>query len=255
MAMQGLFEFDEVAALIGAGRALLLAGDESLLSRLPAGRWVGGTAALFMTPQGGAADRTRIFVTDVTDEITSVEIRSLSIDELPQIGAHYPENGFAFLILPGFSDIHGVYAREVQDYEGVFDLPLAGWVSGVAVEDIGKVQPKVFAGSGVGMTDRAALFVATLPDGSEAYVDIVNVFQQGGGDTVEFAEEGFSVAGGCRINGQEADLAAYIAEHNIDTRLPLVADYNGIMVNASIRAADPATGKVDFYAPVFRNTV
>lgn len=254
MAMQGLFGFDEVAALIGAGRALLLAGDESLLSRLPAGRWVGGTTALFMTAQGGVADRTRLFVTDVTDDITSVEIRSLSADELPQIGGYYPDNGFAFLILPGFSDIHGTYAREVQDYEGVFDLPLVGWVSGVAVEDIGKVQPKVFAGSGAGATDRAALFIATLPDHCEAYVDIVNVFRQGGGDTVEFAEEGFSVTDGCRINGREANLAAYIADHNIDTRLPLVADYNGVMVNASIRAADAETGKVDFYAPVFRNT-
>lgn len=255
MAQHGLFAFDEVAAMIGAGRVLLLAGDEALLGRLPSGRWIGGTASLFMTEHGGLADKSRIFVTDLTNDVAAVDIFSLGVDDLSTIGARYPDNGFAFLILPGFSAIHAAYARDVQDYEGVFDLPLIGWISGVAVEDIGRVSPKVFAGSGGGSDDRAALMVATLPKGREAYVDIVNVFNQGAGDVLEFASEGFVVNKGCMVNGRVTNLAAYIAEKSIDTRRPLVADYNGVMVNVSIRSFDPASGTVEFYGPVFRNTV
>ena len=37
----------------------------------------------------------------------------------------------------------------------------------------------------------------------------------------------------------------------IDTRLPLVADYSGAMVNVSIKSNIAAEQRVDFYAPVF----
>ena len=47
------------------------------------------------------------------------------------------------------------------------------------------------------------------------------------------------------------NLAQYLAQQGIDTRLPLVADYSGAMVNVSFKAVDAAAGRVDFYAPVF----
>ena len=47
-------------------------------------------------------------------------------------------------------------------------------------------------------------------------------------------------------------LASYIADRKIDTQLPLVADYNGAMINVSIQSVDAADGKVSFYAPVFK---
>ena len=46
-------------------------------------------------------------------------------------------------------------------------------------------------------------------------------------------------------------LAAYIEANRIDTQLPLVADYNGAMINVSIRKVDAASGVTTFYAPVF----
>lgn len=50
-------------------------------------------------------------------------------------------------------------------------------------------------------------------------------------------------------------LARYIAEHNLDTRLPLVADQNGAMVNVSILSIDAKHATVRFFAPVFPTMV
>jgi len=61
---------------------------------------------------------------------------------------------------------------------------------------------------------------------------------------------GFS-AGVVSIGGKRQNLAAYLTDAGIDTKLPLVADYHGAMVNVSVRSVDPAAGQVDFYAPVF----
>jgi len=47
------------------------------------------------------------------------------------------------------------------------------------------------------------------------------------------------------------NLAAYINAAGIDVKLPLVADYNGAMINVSIRSVDDMKMSVDFFAPVF----
>jgi len=89
-----------------------------------------------------------------------------------------------------------------------------------------------------------------LPDNQVANVNIINLFEEGKGPAIEFPATGFT-AGTCSINGDAGNLAQYIQEHNIDTRLPLVADYSGIKVNVSIQNVDVAGGRVDLYAPVF----
>lgn len=253
MSANGLYSVADVTKMIEEGRVLLLAGDEALLSRLPAGQWIGGTSANFMETSGGITDQERIFVTDITGEATGHEIRRYSIQELSTIGTHYPTNGFTVLIIPGMSEIHAAFAKEVQGYEGIFNSPLIGWASGVHVSEIGKRAPKVFAGSSTPLNNSAVAMHVTLPDTLVANVDIINLFTQGKGATIEFDEEGFSSAGPCRIDGQPVNLAAYIAANRIDTKLPLVADYNGAMINVSIQSIDAANGKVSFFAPVFRD--
>ena len=51
--MKTLFNVTEVTNMIRAGRKLLLAGDDLLLSQLPRGNWVGGTNPYFATGAGG----------------------------------------------------------------------------------------------------------------------------------------------------------------------------------------------------------
>ena len=252
MSTHGLYTVSEVTTLIEAGRVLLLGGDEALLVQLPAGQWIAGTSANFMAPEGGTTSRDRIFASDITEHAAAVDLRSYSAEELPGIGADYPENGFTVLVVPGLSEIHSVYARDVQSYAGVFNAPLFGWMSGVHVSEIGLRSPKTFAGSNIAQNNRAVALHVTLPPGEAASIDIINLFSQGGGDDIEFTSEGFEVSGECLIGGKPGNLAAHITANALDTKLPLVADYNGAMINVSIRAVDAQTGKVDLYAPVFK---
>jgi len=242
----------EVASLILSGRVLLLAGDETLLAQLPAGAWIGGTSVNFISEEGGATERDRILVTDITDHSDHAEIRRYPAGALSGIGADYPANGFTVLILPGLSEIHAGFARDVQTYDGVFNSPLVGWISAVHLSEIGQRTPKCFAGSGAALENEAAVMHVTLPAGQVAHLDTINLFTQGEGDVFEFAAEGFAVEGECFINGAPANFAEHVAGLGLDTQLPLVADYNGAMVNVAIRSIDVETGQVQFYAPVFK---
>jgi hypothetical protein len=241
----------ETAKLIESGRVLLLAGDEDLLRQLPAGTWIGGTSANFMTAEGGQSRQDILFVSDITDVAGKAEVRAYSADSLRDLAANYPDNGFTVLNVPGLSEIHAAFAKGAPDYEGVFNAPLFGWISGVAVSEIGKRAPKVFAGNGEPLADMAAAMHVAAPDGKMINIDIINIFRQGDGPDIVFDQDGFESAGDCRIGGERANLAEFIQRNNIDTKLPLVADYNGAMINVSIREVDSAAGKVTFYAPVF----
>jgi hypothetical protein len=251
---QSLGTAAEVSDLIRKGRSLLLAGEEELLSALPLGSWIGGTSSILMTESGESKDNQHIFYTDVTDHASSVDVRTYTASELHDIAGYYPGNGYTVLIVPGLSEIHGSFAREVYNYTGVFGVPLAGWVSGVPVEEIGKRTPKVFAGSKVPQTNIAVAMHVTLPKGYFAQANIINLFRQGSGPVIEFLEDGFSTAGPCLIDGKKSSLIDYITANKTDMRLPLIADYNGTMINVSLRSTDEAKGIVRFYAPVFRKT-
>jgi hypothetical protein len=224
------------------------------LTQLPSGKWVGGTAANFVAANGGTTDKEHIFFTDITDHCEDAVVLSYSSDELKNIGADYADNGYAVLIVPGLSEIHSTFAKEISTYDGIFNTPLVGWVSGVLVSEIGVRIPKSFAGSAEALTDRAAALIVTLPQGTSAQLDIVNLFTQGDGSIITFENEGFSTEGTVLIDGQKMNLASYLAENKIDTKLPLVADYNGANINVSIQSVDEENGTVQFYAPVFKDT-
>ncbi len=72
----------------------------------------------------------------------------------------------------------------------------------------------------------------------------------GRSDTLQFNKTGFS-ASKVLVNGRERSFAEYIREKNLDTKLPLVADYCGVKVNVSVQ--EIREDEVTFYAPVFKN--
>lgn len=53
----------------------------------------------------------------------------------------------------------------------------------------------------------------------------------------------------CLIDGRERGFARWLAEPGIAPRLPLVADDNSALVNASFKAVDETRNLVTFYAP------
>ncbi|MBB6254408.1 DUF6976 family protein [Nitrospirillum iridis] len=251
--MPSILTVAHTADLIRQDRKLLLAGDEALLKQLPQGKWIGGTIPYFMADTGGLMTQDKVFVTVLPDDVTEITTRFYDAESLPGIAADEPENGFSFIIIPAFSTLHLSFAENVYDYENIFNRPLMGWVSGVALGDLGKVKPKVVDGqTGRWSEGEAVVLHAHLRAGVSAEVGIVNLFTQGDGDVITFDTAGFA-AGEAKVNGAPVNFARYVETKGISTQLPLVADYAGAMVNVSIQGVDVNAGSVTFYAPVFPN--
>lgn len=101
---RSLYSVDEVGAMIAAGDALLLAGEEQLLAALPQGRWIGGTIPYFMTHEaGGTFDRDRIFVQRLPDMAAVHAQHLLPADALSTLADGGPDNGFTVILLPSQS--------------------------------------------------------------------------------------------------------------------------------------------------------
>ena len=246
-----LMSFEEVESEIGKGRPLALAGSEEVLEKLPRGHWIGGTIPYFMGQEGGEESREKIFVHPLPDSIVDTEIRLYDVNTISSIVEDAPENGFSLLLIPATSQIHQDYAANAPGYDNMFLKPIIGWITGVHLDDLGKITPKVFNGeTGTVADDQAVALHAHLPADRVARIGIVNLFSQGNGDIITFPETGFS-AGDAVIAGKQRNLADYIDERGIDTRLPLVADYQGAMINVSFQNIDEASHTTNFYAPVF----
>ena len=183
-------------------------------------------------------------------EAVEARIATFANDTLPQVAAGRFANGFTCLLMPAFTETHRAYAVDGPAYPGLCDQPVMGWVAGVLLAEIGSRKPLVFDGrTGQAHEDAALAMHVRLPGGMAAELDIVNLFAQGGGPEIVFPADGFS-AGPCTVDGKACNLASYLVENAVDTKLPLVADYAGAQVNVAVRAVDAAAGTVAFYAPV-----
>lgn len=246
-----LLTLEDTQRLIQEGKPCCIAADESLLRQLPRGLWIGGTIPYFMASQGGTCSRNHLFVTELPSEGGRAQVRVYDRNRLNRVCVEGPEHGFSMIVLPAFSSVHEAFAQEAPEYEEMYLKPLVGWIAGIHLDDIGKARPLVIDGTtGELLPDAAVAIHVPLPPSLMAHVDIINLFEPGDGPSIEFSQGGFS-ATTCRINGREANLHDWMVAEKIDTRLPLVADYHGAMVNVSIKGLDAAGHRVDFYAPVF----
>ncbi|OFX23197.1 MAG: hypothetical protein A2V77_11575 [Anaeromyxobacter sp. RBG_16_69_14] len=248
---QELYDVEDVEALIRRGNGLLLAGDESLLRRLPRGKWIAGTIPYFMTEAGGLVNRQRIFVNELPDGLKCVGIRRYGEDDIARVYSDLPAGGFGVMIAPASSRVHLSFALNAPTYERFAIRPLIGWISGVHLSELGKATPKVFDGTSAEALDQQAVVMHfSVPSGSVAELGILNIFQEGEGPVITFPANGFA-ATDVEIDGRPRNLAQFIHETGLDTRLPLVADYCGANINVSFQAVDQKKGEVQFYAPVF----
>jgi len=128
--------------------------------------------------------------------------------------------------------------------------PIIGWISGYDLST--NSSALVYNGvSGTSYSDKAVALHICLPEDKIASIGIVNIFSVDENDTkIEFTEDSLSVMK-CLINGKEAILSDYIIKNKIDTQLPLIADYNSVLVNVSIKSVSEENKTVNFYAPVF----
>jgi hypothetical protein len=247
-----IYEQNAVAAMIAAGKKLLLAGDEKALSDLPPGAWIAGTIPYFMGEQGGVFTQDHIYVTELPPYVLNTEVKIYDESNIHQIYNDAPQHGFSVIIIPASCPTHFAFALKAPRFTGFASRPLIGWIAGTALNEQNvTVTPRVFDGTkGRDLTNGAVVLHVELPDSKQVEIDIVNIFEQGDGDTITFPEDGFS-ATKVMINGQVKNIADYLLENAVDTRLPLVADLYGAMINTSFQSLDFAKRQVNFYAPVF----
>ncbi len=244
-----MYGFDDVCRLINNGHTLLIAGDENLLDKLPKGKWIAGTTPYFMSGDGCLISKDLLSVVDLTNITDSVEITTYDIVSIKNIYRDSKQGGFSVIIIPAFSDIHVSFAINAQDYHDFGVVPLVGWVSGFLLSDVSAMAKTYYGPSAAASHALAVVMHVALPANKYADLGIVNLFEQGNGDEIEFLETGFSVSEAL-VNGNKTDFSTYLKCNGIDTRLPLVADYNSERINTSIK--DVCSGRVSFYAPVFR---
>lgn len=247
-----LYSVEAIVTAIEDGKVLWLAGDENLLKKLPKGRWIGATIPYFMSQNGGETSKDQIFVHELQPGLVqNIQIKFYNTKTIHNITKEAPENGFSVLLLPALTDIHLQYAQNAPDYDDMYTKPVVGWVAGIHLDDLGKVKPRVFnGGNGESSDEQAVVMHVTLDSSKLANIGIVNIQEQGDGDTFLFPKTGFSTEK-VLVNGAEQNFADYLIQHEVDIKQPLVADYSGAMINVSFQEVDKDNRTVSFYAPVF----
>lgn len=248
-----MFTLDEVKNKIQEGRKLFLAADESAMIQLPKGDWIGGTIPYFMTEKGGELNQEKLYVTELPEYVSQCSICLYHEENLDKIYSDIPENGVGLIIMPASSNAHLSFALNAHDFDGFATRPLIGWITGVHLDQLGKITPKIFSGTADKnyYEDGALVMHFALPDTKIAEINIINIFEPGDGDVITFPHDDFS-AKEAFINGEKRNFAEYLLENNLDIRLPLVADYAGALINTSFQKVDQEEKRVSFYAPVFR---
>jgi len=250
--MKVLFKVSEVIDKIKQGKKLLLAGDENLLRQLPAGQWIAGTIPYFMAEEGGLETREHLFVNELPSYISNIKITKYSAGTVANVYNDAPPNGFSIIIIPAFSPTHFAFALNAPQFPNFATSQLIGWISGVHLDEINRQKPKIANGETLEILDDGAIVMhVELPENKYADLNIINIFTQGAGDTITFPADGFK-ATDAEINGEKVNFADYLTAKKIDTRLPLVANYCGAMINTSIQGIDQQQKQVTFYAPVFK---
>ena len=241
---------EQVAARIRGGEVLMIAGEEALLAQLPEGNWIGGTIPYFMTVDGGCLCVDRIFVTEMPDYISDVQIRTYEAGQLSQIYGQRDGHMISLMILPYGGAVHAEFALNAPNYPGFATHPLIGWVAGTRLDVEGARGPACFCGRGAALSDQAVELRFRLPPKRHARIDSINLFEQGVGDDLCFPVGGMVVKE-VLVNGGRRVFSEYLGAVGYDLRLPLVADYCNTMVNVSIKRVIPDTSEVEFFAPVW----
>ncbi len=246
-----LISLEETVRLIEDGKTLHIAGDDSLLKRLPKGKWIGGTTPYFISDEGGVFTKEKLFVSEI-DYAEEIRIAVYGKYNIFQIVEECYDNGLTMLIMPYSSEVATKYSKEAPDVEELLMHPVIGWICGADLDEGEKGIIKVYDGtSGESYTDKAVVMYIKLPEGKSAMINMINIFTDDKTDPViRFYDNDLSVTK-CTVNGQEVNFAEYIEKKGMDTRMPVVADYNGAYINTSIKSVE--NGTVSFYAPVFRN--
>lgn len=240
---------DETKKMIEEGRILHIAAEENLLRQLPKGNWIGGTTPYFITGEGGTLRKDKLLVDEI-DFAVEYKTKAYDAANIFDVSKDAYDNGLTCLIIPFASDAAVHYSKEAPNSEELLLTPIVGWISGFDLSTGGKA--KVFDGvTGNSYENKAVALHISLPDDKFASIGIVNIFETDeNAPKIEFPASSLSVRN-CLVDGREVLFADYITENKIDTKLPLISDYNSVLINVSVKSVSVENKTVDFYAPVF----
>ena len=249
-----LYSIEEVKSFINQNKLMTLAGDEKVLNQLPKGNWIAGTIPYFMDEDAGKFEQNKIFVNELDDNISNFKIEVYDENNIEGIVSDSFNNGYSLIIIPPFQRVHQEFALKTENLDGLYNNPLVGWVAGVDLNS--DTNPKTYNGiTGEQYENKAVVLHIELPDEYFAQIDIVNIFEPDpNSPEIRFFFDTFDVLN-CLIDGKKVNLAEYIDQNKIDTKLPLVADYSGAHINVSVKEVDVSNGLVSFFAPVFQSKV
>lgn len=240
---------EKAKQLIEEGKILHIAADDCLLAQLPKGNWIAGTTPYFITEEGGITCKDKLFINEIE---SAADFKTVVYDttNVFDISKDAYSNGLSFLIMPFASEVAVYYSKEAPNAEDLLMTPTVGWISGFDLSTDAKA--KVYDGvTGESYDNKAIALHISLASDKMASLGIVNIFNVSDNVAkIEFLEDSLSVIK-CLVNGEEVVFSDYIADNKLDTQLPLVADYNSVLVNVSIKAISEKDKIVDFYAPVF----
>ncbi|HRK08766.1 MAG TPA: hypothetical protein PLZ57_13440 [Pseudobdellovibrionaceae bacterium] len=239
----------QVNELIDRGEILFIAGSSEAIWQLKPGNWIAGSTSYFMGSEKGLVSDQLLHVCQIPAP-KNFRIQSYSVEELPRIPAHYFGNGYSLILIPGMSQAHLEFAKNVFNFPDLFAGNLVGWITGNRLEAPADQAPFVMDGRTLERFDNSAILLhVDLPNELIAKTEIVNIFEPTSTYQVEFPETSFRIES-CRINGEVVNFADFLRANKIDTRLPLIADFSGAHINVSFNQL--AERHVDLYAPVFR---
>ncbi|MDR1172947.1 MAG: hypothetical protein LBL24_10870 [Bacteroidales bacterium] len=249
---QGLFTPAEVSDLIRAGKSLLLAGDAKLLSRLPAGNWIGGSTPFFILyPENRATSYDKIFVSQLPGFVSKTEIMEYDETNIRNIFNDGPQNGFTVLIMPFASPVAVEYATNATDYRNFAAYPVCGWLAGQPLEVIMTEKSYSASGAGTGISsEKAVAMHVSLPESKYAEIHIFNPYKQGKGDSIQFDYSSMTLKDAI-INGEKRNFAEYLREIGYNMQMPFVANYSGAMIN--VVCCGIGESEVQMSAPVFKS--
>lgn len=246
-----LYTIQQAIEKIKENRILVIAGDEALIKQLPSGKWIAGTINHFMDTNGGVVSKDKLHIDDFTDNISEFKITDYSEKDVLSITAESYRNGFSYLVMPLNSPVHQAYGKSTMHMTDLCINPVVGWVAGLEENETKGLSPKVFNGETLEIFEnRIAALHCRLANGKQARIEIVNLFSQGNGDTVEFSRYGFTQSD-CLVNGKKQNIYDYITSNNIDEKLPFMTDMGGAMINVHPLTLNHKEKTVKMAAAVF----
>jgi len=248
-----LYTVTEVCELISENKKLVITADESLLDKLPSGDWIGGTIPYFMTEEGGLFTKELLYVQDFTEIGTAFKFSKYNEKDIKNITQSGFENEFSVLILPMDCATHISFSLNSLRYNDIFKNPIVGYIAGMELALIGKINPKVYFGPENQKFENAGVVLhIELPKDKVARTEIINpntidekspVFQF---PTTSFTQSD------CLIDGKAGNLAEYLTNNNLNQlSIPLISDCNGALINRDIKVIDKEKGIVSFFAPLY----